>query len=81
MAKQNRPIIWEVTIGFVSFYKRCGVGCVRMKSNLAAERWRTDPAFEGSRLSAACLELASQLGSYFYQTIPQYQRYIRIINN
>lgn len=76
MAIQGGPIIWVKTFGCVSFYKRRGMGCVRMKSNLTAERWRKDPAFEGSRLSAACMALGSQLGSAVYKTIPlQHRRY------
>ncbi|RXK85949.1 hypothetical protein [Filimonas effusa] len=74
MAKQTGPVIWEKTIDPVSFYKRCGVGCVRMKSNLTAERWRSDPVFAGSRKSAARLALAAKLASAFYQTIPEQHR-------
>ncbi|RXK86596.1 hypothetical protein [Filimonas effusa] len=74
MAKQTGPVIWEKTIDPVSFYKRCGVGCVRMKSNLTAERWRSDPVFAGSRKSAARLALAAKLASAFYQRIPQQHR-------
>ncbi|RXK81433.1 hypothetical protein [Filimonas effusa] len=74
MAKQTGPVIWEKTIGPVSFYKRCGVGCVRMKSNLTTERWRSDPVFAGSRKSAARLALAATLASAFYQTIPEQHR-------
>ncbi|RXK86979.1 hypothetical protein [Filimonas effusa] len=74
MAKQTGPIIWEKTIELLSFYKRCGVGCVRMKSNLTAERWRSDPLFAGSRKSAARLALAARIASTFYQTIPQKHR-------
>lgn len=71
MAKQTFYPIWEKTIGFISFYKRCGVGCVRMKSNLTGKRWRTDPLFAGSRRSAACLALAAKLASPFYKSMPQ----------
>lgn len=74
MAKQTGPIIWEKTIDLLSFYKRCGVGCVRMKSNLTAERWRSDPLFAGSRKSAARLALAARIASTFYQAIPQQHR-------
>ncbi|RXK83477.1 hypothetical protein [Filimonas effusa] len=74
MAKQTGPVIWETTIDLVSLYKRCGVGCARMKSNLTAERWRSDPLFAGSRKSAARMALAAKLASSFYQTIPQHQR-------
>lgn len=74
MAKQTGPIIWVKTFDFISFYKRCGVGCVRMKSNLTGERWRTDPVFEGSRKSAARMALSAKLASTFYKIIPQHQR-------
>lgn len=74
MAKQGGPILWVKTFGCVSFYVRLGVGCVRMKSNLTGKRWRSDPAFAGSRRSAACMALSSKLGSIFYRTIPQQHR-------
>lgn len=74
MAKQNGPFIFEMTICSVSFYKRGERGYVRMKSNLTRKRWLSDPAFEGSRQSAANMAQASPLASYYYRTIPAYQR-------
>ncbi|RXK86894.1 hypothetical protein [Filimonas effusa] len=74
MAKQNGPFLWEITIQGISFYKRCGIGCVRMKSNLTRERWLADPAFAGSRKSAANLAQASVLAAWYYQLIPQLKR-------
>lgn len=74
MAKQNGPFIFEMTVAGVSFYKRCGLGYVRMKSNLTRERWQADPAFAGSRKSAENMAQASTLASQYYQTIPLSQR-------
>ncbi|RXK86750.1 hypothetical protein [Filimonas effusa] len=76
MAKQGGPVILEKTIGIVSCYKRCGVGCVRMKSNLTRERWQTDPLFAGSRKSAAHLAAASVLASKYYRVIPEQHRVV-----
>lgn len=74
MAKQGGPIIWEMTICGISFYKRCGQGCVRMKSNLTCKRWQTDPAFAGSRKSAANMATSAVLASKSYRSIPREER-------
>lgn len=74
MAKQNGPVIWEFTIGCFSFYKRGGRGYARMKSNLTAERWRIDPAFEGSRKCAETMAQSSVIASGHYRVIPKHQR-------
>lgn len=70
MAKQGGPIIWEMTICGISFYKRCGLGYVRMKSNLTRKRWQTDPAFAGSRKSASNMAVSAVLASRYYRNIP-----------
>lgn len=75
MARQNGPFIFEMTVCGVSFYKRCGRGYVRMKSNLTAKRWKIDPAFEGSRQCAANMARSSVVAGQYYQTIPREQRY------
>lgn len=83
MARQTGPVIWEMTINGISFYKRCGQGCVRMKSNLTGKRWKSDPAFAGSRISAANMAQASAMASTYYRTIPLHQRlyrfYLRLV--
>ncbi|RXK82761.1 hypothetical protein [Filimonas effusa] len=71
MAKQGGPFIFEKTLGIVSLYKRCGVGLARCKSNLTAERWRNDPAFAGSRKSAAELKAAAVIAAPFYKALPE----------
>ncbi|RXK86514.1 hypothetical protein [Filimonas effusa] len=70
MAKQGGPFIFEKTFGNISCYKRCGIGLVRCKSNLTAERWRKDPAFAGSRKSAGEIAKATVIAAPFYKLIP-----------
>ena len=71
MAIQGSPVIFEKTFGNISCYKRCGVGLVRCKSNLTAERWHKDPAFAGSRKSAAELKTAAAIAAPFYNLLPK----------
>ncbi|RXK83429.1 hypothetical protein [Filimonas effusa] len=74
MAKQTGPVIREGTIGKLNFYKRGGKGFLRKKSNLTGKRWFSDPAFAGSRKSAANMAQASILASAAYNGIPKLQR-------
>ena len=70
MAKQGGPYLINRTYGNISFYIRQGIGLVRTKSTLDAQRFKTDPAFANSRKSADKFGLANKMASPIYHTIP-----------
>lgn len=71
MAKQQGIIPLTGTIDNKSFFRLNGQYYAKNKSSLDKERFYTDPAFEGSRKTAAHTKRTAPIASMVYRQLPK----------
>lgn len=74
MAKQVGPINLSGSIAGITLYEVNGQFYARRKSSLTKKKFKTDPAFKGSRASAEKFGQANKLASEVYKKLLRSER-------